>query len=189
MAAENTPGTQNFGLASKRQPIHGYQDKKLAPEANAGKPHCPCDVTRPPTLPQPRPGRPRHRSPATSTRRTAQHPVRPARDVAPRKGSQPTGRPSNAAVAPSSPSPRELPPVPPSPVDESVASSSHRARQTQSTKKTSRASARRHLPERSYGCFPWSRPLSLRAKPSLPLVNALPRGPHRAKAGFTGAAA
>ena len=60
------------------------------------------------------------------------HPVRPTRDVAPRKGSQPTGRPSNAAVAPSSPSPRDLSPVPPSPVDERVASSSHRARETQS---------------------------------------------------------
>ena len=62
--AENAPGTQNFGPASKRQPIHGYQDQKLAPEAHAGKPHCPCDGTRPPTLPQPRPGRPCHRSPA-----------------------------------------------------------------------------------------------------------------------------
>ena len=85
--AENAPGTQNFGPASKRQPIHGYQDQKLAPEALAGKPHCPCDGTRPPTLPQPRPGRPWHRSPATSTVRTAQQPVRPARDEAPRKGS------------------------------------------------------------------------------------------------------
>ena len=125
---------QNFGLASKRQPIHKYQDQKLAPEANAGKPHCPCDGTRPPTLPQPRPGRPRHRSPATSPLRTEQQPARPARDVAPRKGSPPTGRPSNAVVAPSSPSPRQLPPVPPSPVDERVASSSHRARETQSAK-------------------------------------------------------
>ena len=26
---------------SKRQLIHKYPDKKLAPEANAGKPHCP----------------------------------------------------------------------------------------------------------------------------------------------------
>ena len=31
--AENAPGTQNFVLASTRQPIHGYQDQKLAPEA------------------------------------------------------------------------------------------------------------------------------------------------------------
>ena len=42
------------------------------------------------------------------------------------------GRSRHAAVAPSSPSPRELPPVPPSPVDEGVASSSHRACETQS---------------------------------------------------------
>ena len=139
VAAENAPGTQNFGLASKRQPIHGYQDKKLAPEAHAGKPHYPCDGTRPPTLPQPRPGRPRHRSPATSPLRTAQQPVRRVRDAAPRKGSQPTGRPSNAAVAPSSPSPRQLPPVPPSPVDERVASSSHRARETQAKKRAEQA--------------------------------------------------
>ena len=81
-----------------------------------------------------RPGRPRHRSPATSPLRTEQQPARPARDVAPRKGSQPTGRPPNAVVAPSSPTPRELPPVPPSPADERVASSSHRAPETESAK-------------------------------------------------------
>ena len=119
VAAENTPGTQNFGLASKRQPIHGYQDQKLAPEANAGKPHCPCDGTRPPTLPQPRPGRPRHRSPATSPLRTAQHPVHPARDVAPSRGptqGQPTDRPPfqrrRRAIMPKPQGPPSRPAVP-----------------------------------------------------------------------------
>ena len=156
VAAENAPGTQNFGPASKRQPIHGYQDQKLAPEANAGKPHCPCDGTRPPTLPQPRPGRPRHRSSTTSPLRTAQHPFRPARDVAPRQG-QPTGRPPvqrrRRAIIPK---PQRAPSRP--------AVSGRRVRgellapRARNTKRQmpSRTSARRHLPERSDGCFPRS---------------------------------
>ncbi len=81
-------------------------------------------------------------------------PKRPAPASAASAVGRPTGRPCNAVVAPSSQSPRELPPVPPSPVDERVASSSSpRARNTK-RRKPSRASARRHLPERSYGSFP-----------------------------------
>ena len=44
---------------SKRQLIHKYPDKKLAPEANEASHTLPCNVARPPTLPQTRPGRPK----------------------------------------------------------------------------------------------------------------------------------
>ena len=161
--AENAPGTQNFGPASKRQPIHGYQDQKLAPEANAGKPHCPCDEQ----------GRPRCPSPAPDAHATAPPPRVPlerrSTPSAPR-ATRPHGRAASRPAALPTPPSRRHPQPPESslpsrpPRSTSVASSSHRARETQS-RKPSQASARRHLPERSDGCIPRScLSLSLRAK-------------------------
>ena len=119
MAQKTRLEPQNFGLASKRQPIHKYQDQKLAPEAHAGshtalateqgRPRCPSPApdahatAPPPRVPLERrssPSAPRATWPhARAANRPAARPTPPSRRHPQAPGtSSPSRRPRSTSV-------------------------------------------------------------------------------------------
>ena len=96
---------QNFGLASKRQPIHKYQDQKLAPEAHAGS-HTALATEQ---------GRPRCPSPAPDAHGTApppRVPLEPSSSPPAPRATWPHARAANRPVALPTPPSRRHPQAP-----------------------------------------------------------------------------